>query len=280
MDQYGYCYSYPPYDQLMDYLRDSSEEVDFLSQENASLRQENSTLRLVYFLSQENSTLRLVNTDLKNQLTESSVNQFNLSPESPSLPIIKGIGDNNGIGGGPTKNNNHRVGPSREAPVTSPTSVLGNHDKGFDEKPEIVSLAKSISTRHSAYLKMNRLKPPPIKTSNRLRASAAPFVPGNTRQVQQPTVPAVDESKKEEVDPLVYYTQGMPKTELCNKWQRRGVCPYGVRCQFAHGDGELRPVIRHPKYRTVVCRTVLAGYICPFGHRCHFRHALTDQENA
>ncbi|KAE8713358.1 Detected protein of unknown function [Hibiscus syriacus] len=74
------------------------------------------------------------------------------------------------------------------------------------------------------------------------------------------------------------YNQGMMKTELCNKWQETGSCPYGDHCQFAHGIAELRPVIRHPRYKTQVCWMVLSGEACPYGHRCHFRHSLTEQE--
>ncbi|KAI3751876.1 hypothetical protein L2E82_22967 [Cichorium intybus] len=76
------------------------------------------------------------------------------------------------------------------------------------------------------------------------------------------------------------YDQGMSKTELYNKWQETGAYPYpyGDNCHFAHGISELRPVIRHPRYKTEVCRMVLAGDICPYGHRCHFRHSLTDEE--
>ncbi|KAE8716183.1 Zinc finger CCCH domain-containing protein 15 [Hibiscus syriacus] len=87
---------------------------------------------------------------------------------------------------------------------------------------------------------------------------------------------------KEEEEPLELevYNQGMFKTELCNKWQETGACPYGDHCQFAHGIKELRPVIRHPRYKTEVCRMVLAGDACPYGHRCHFRHALTEQESS
>lgn len=77
---------------------------------------------------------------------------------------------------------------------------------------------------------------------------------------------------------LEVFNQGMFKTELCNKWQQTGACPYGDHCQFAHGMSELRPVIRHPRYKTEICRMVLAGDHCPYGHRCHFRHSLTDQE--
>ncbi|KAJ6364644.1 hypothetical protein OIU76_029581 [Salix suchowensis] len=52
----------------------------------------------------------------------------------------------------------------------------------------------------------------------------------------------------------------------------------GMELEFAHGIGELRPVIRHPRYKTQACRMVLAGGACPYGHRCHFRHSLTDQD--
>lgn len=87
------------------------------------------------------------------------------------------------------------------------------------------------------------------------------------------------EEDKEAVE-LEVYNQGMMKTELCNKWQETGACPYGHHCQFAHGITELRPVIRHPRYKTELCRMVLAGDTCPYGHRCHFRHTLTDQERS
>lgn len=84
-------------------------------------------------------------------------------------------------------------------------------------------------------------------------------------------------AKKEE-EAFEVCSQGMFKTELCNKWQETGTCPYGDNCQFAHGIAELRPVIRHPRYKTEVCRMVLAGDSCPYGHRCHFRHSLSEQE--
>merc|ERR1719204_919108 len=62
------------------------------------------------------------------------------------------------------------------------------------------------------------------------------------------------------------------KTELCRSWTELGYCPYGSdRCQFAHGMEELRPVIRHKKYKTVKCKNFLAGY-CPYGARCCFIH--------
>ncbi|XP_044322968.1 putative zinc finger CCCH domain-containing protein 21, partial [Triticum aestivum] len=58
-----------------------------------------------------------------------------------------------------------------------------------------------------------------------------------------------DEAKGDgEVVELEAYRQGTQKTELCNKWEG-GACSYGGRCRFAHGLQEMRPVIRHPRYK-------------------------------
>ena len=40
---------------------------------------------------------------------------------------------------------------------------------------------------------------------------------------------------------------GLYKTELCRSWEEKGTCRYGPKCQFAHGEEELRKVARHPK---------------------------------
>ena len=40
---------------------------------------------------------------------------------------------------------------------------------------------------------------------------------------------------------------GLYKTELCRSWEEKGTCRYGTKCQFAHGEDELRNVPRHPK---------------------------------
>lgn len=47
---------------------------------------------------------------------------------------------------------------------------------------------------------------------------------------------------------------GLYKTELCRSWEEKGTCRYGSKCQFAHGEEELRKVARHPKYKTEICR--------------------------
>ncbi|KAJ4884066.1 Zinc finger CCCH domain-containing protein 14 [Raphanus sativus] len=98
---------------------------------------------------------------------------------------------------------------------------------------------------------------------------------GSDSVTQKVCVPTKGERDALEVE---VYRQGMTKTELCNKWQQTGACPYADNCQFAHGIDELRPVIRHPRYKTEVCRMIVTGATCPYGHRCHFRHSLTEQE--
>ncbi|KAL8241877.1 hypothetical protein R6Q59_012179 [Mikania micrantha] len=134
---------------------------------------------------------------------------------------------------------------------------------------ERVKLPKSISVRSKGYLKK-------IQAADESASRS---------QDHDRVKPASDMQRvyirgKEEKEPLELrvYNQGMTKTELCNKWQQTGACPYGDHCQFAHGIEELRPVIRHPLSKTQVCRMVLAGDPCPYGHRCHFRHALTEEE--
>ncbi|XP_022770014.1 zinc finger CCCH domain-containing protein 14-like [Durio zibethinus] len=127
------------------------------------------------------------------------------------------------------------------------------------------SLPKSVSVRSTTYLQVNREQ----GSSDQQRVvnpSVRVYVPHEATRSEDKAIE------------LEVYNQGMVKTELCNKWQETGTCPYAQNCQFAHGITQLRPVIRHPTYKTKVCRMVLAGQTCPYGHRCHFRHSLTDQE--
>ncbi|EGO04708.1 hypothetical protein SERLA73DRAFT_173919 [Serpula lacrymans var. lacrymans S7.3] len=65
---------------------------------------------------------------------------------------------------------------------------------------------------------------------------------------------------------------GLYKTELCRSWEEKGSCRYGSKCQFAHGEEEIRKVARHPKYKTEICRTFWVSGACPYGKRCCFIH--------
>lgn len=51
-----------------------------------------------------------------------------------------------------------------------------------------------------------------------------------------------------------------------------GYCRYGAKCQFAHGSQDLRPVVRHRKYKTEKCKNFEKNGVCPYGPRCRFIH--------
>jgi len=70
--------------------------------------------------------------------------------------------------------------------------------------------------------------------------------------------------------------QNLYKTELCRSWVESATCKYGTKCQFAHGQHELRPVIRHPKYKTEICKTFHSNGTCPYGKRCRFVHNTAE----
>jgi len=74
--------------------------------------------------------------------------------------------------------------------------------------------------------------------------------------------------------------QNLYKTELCRSWIETGICRYGHKCQFAHGEHELRPVLRHPKYKTEICKTFSLTGHCPYGNRCRFVHMMPGGKTA
>ncbi|KAK8537257.1 hypothetical protein V6N13_042193 [Hibiscus sabdariffa] len=242
---------------------------DMINRHNLCLTRLREAAKEAEVLRQENSSLRSVNRDLNKQLSaliQASVqNHFSSSDYNTTpfelLNALRGLSlGSDGVG---------------EADISdeSPTSVM----EGAGDV-ERVMLPKSISVRSNGYLKMINQAGASHrgKTRGPTRTGNASQLSGAVNVQQKVYV----QGGKEEEEPLELevYNQGMFKTELCNKWQETGACPYGDHCQFAHGIKELRPVIRHPRYKTEVCRMVLAGDICPYGHRCHFRHALTEKE--
>jgi len=80
------------------------------------------------------------------------------------------------------------------------------------------------------------------------------------------------DQQQQQVDDQTTSQQQRYKTELCRTFEENGNCPYGSKCQFAHGRAELRTVSRHPKYKTEMCRTFHTTGYCPYGPRCHFIH--------
>lgn len=71
---------------------------------------------------------------------------------------------------------------------------------------------------------------------------------------QRPTKVAGSHDQRVVKDPSRY------KTVLCNKFEALGKCPYGPRCQFAHGTADLRrrlsqPAIASPHESSVATTT-------------------------
>lgn len=88
---------------------------------------------------------------------------------------------------------------------------------------------------------------PPSATPQALDVAATDAAPVRSPKPaprREPDSPALDGLPK-------YAKTVLYKTEPCRGWEAVGSCRYGVRCQFAHGAHELRPVPR-PKSKTVV----------------------------
>lgn len=68
------------------------------------------------------------------------------------------------------------------------------------------------------------------------------------------------------------------KTELCKNWLERGTCPYGNKCQFAHGPSDMRVREHKPAYKTRPCQAFVETGMCAYGVRCKYRHGDDDEQ--
>ncbi|KAK8647585.1 hypothetical protein V6N13_121316 [Hibiscus sabdariffa] len=250
---------------------------DMINHHNLCLTRLHEAVEVTEALRQENTALRSANRNLNKQLSTliqaSKRDHFASSDHHNPTPFdlvneLQGLCLGAGGGGGGAV--------EEEVPDESSTSMM----EGAGDV-ERVMLPKSISVRTNAYLKM-MMSSQTAGVSHRGK-TRDPTRLGNASQLNgavkvQQKVYVQGGKMQEEPLELEVYNQGMLKTELCNKWQDTGACPYGHHCQFSHGIEELRPIIRHPRYKTEVCRVILAGDVCPYGHRCHFRHALTQHD--
>lgn len=86
-------------------------------------------------------------------------------------------------------------------------------------------------------------------------------------------MPSADSAPKPS-GPQRRHPEGTYKTRMCDNWLKLGDCPYGRKCQFAHGAGELRAKVRpraqeSPTQATpITSKAVLADDI-DFAIRCH-----------
>ncbi|XP_042271114.1 mRNA decay activator protein ZFP36 isoform X2 [Thunnus albacares] len=135
-----------------------------------------------------------------------------------------------------------------QAPVSKPKQLPFRPDRSM-------SLTESSSTLLSSFGQLKNLEAFPSSPATTV-APPPGFPPSSNLPAQLP--------------PLL--SSNRYKTELCRGFQETGSCKYGNKCQFAHGEAELRGLYRHPKYKTEPCRTFYNFGYCPYGSRCHFIH--------
>jgi len=115
-----------------------------------------------------------------------------------------------------------------------------------------------------------------IASLNKNQSNSFSQTPTNNLFVQSVVSPEEIENEKKEATKSIIEEelakQSLYKTELCRSFSDTGSCRYGHKCQFAHGEHELRPLLRHPKYKTEYCKRFSTTGNCPYGPRCRFIH--------
>ncbi|KAI5952228.1 hypothetical protein KGF54_003094 [Candida jiufengensis] len=92
-------------------------------------------------------------------------------------------------------------------------------------------------------------------------------------QLQFQQLQLQQEQQQQQQNKLKPINTQLYKTELCQAFMRMGVCPYGLKCQFAHGEQELKYVERPPKWRSKPCSNWSKFGSCRYGNRCCFKHS-------
>ena len=77
------------------------------------------------------------------------------------------------------------------------------------------------------------------------------------------------------VIPLIYKY----KSELCKNYEILGYCPYGDKCDYAHGIKELRGINNNNQnFRIKKCKFFFLNGFCPYGNRCQFSHKIFNNQ--
>lgn len=103
-------------------------------------------------------------------------------------------------------------------------------------------------------------QPPQVQVSN----VESQFPQDQFPQDQQSQLQLDD--KKASVNTQLY------KTELCDSFVKLNYCPYGNKCQFAHGHNELKLIERPANWRSKPCVNWARFGSCRYGTRCCFKH--------
>lgn len=161
-------------------------------------------------------------------------------------------------------------------PVNRNTTTKPNYYEGKGQKSELVVLPPQIPS--SAFIDASSpdaWAPRPVSQPVSVPLAVSPSV--------EDLSPSSSPVKRQDIESELN-KQNLYKTELCRNWVsttlipdlhlqlETGQCRYGTRCQFAHGEHEIRDVLRHPKYKTEICRTFHTTGTCSYGKRCRFVH--------
>jgi hypothetical protein len=69
------------------------------------------------------------------------------------------------------------------------------------------------------------------------------------------------------------------KSELCKNYEILGYCPYGDKCDYAHGIKELRGINNNNQnFRIKKCKSFFLNGFCPYGNRCQFSHKIFNNK--
>lgn len=156
--------------------------------------------------------------------------------------------------------------PCKDAGVTPLTLANLALLPRWPSRSSSVSLAFSDSDSASSASSV----PSPVRAPAKLAPpKLAPSKPAPRKTKPAPPMADIEDvvpSKRRLLNPKLY------KTEMCRTYSKNKRCPYGQRCQFAHGANELKDVMRAPNYRTKQCVNWARSLSCPYGDRCCFRH--------
>ncbi|MBW0518725.1 hypothetical protein O181_058440 [Austropuccinia psidii MF-1] len=144
------------------------------------------------------------------------------------------------------------------------SSAYTGYPQQYIDPQTLLAYSNALASTPSNLLELYGLKPELLATGT---DALARLVNGTDLD----SLDKIKEPKSQGPSPANKKTN-LYKTELCRSWEEKGSCRYGSRCQFAHGQDELRSVNRHPKFKTEICRTFWLHGSCPYGKRCCFLH--------
>ncbi|KAK4515685.1 Glycerol-3-phosphate/dihydroxyacetone phosphate acyltransferase [Mucor velutinosus] len=160
------------------------------------------------------------------------------------------------------------------------------------DRSEVKSLSISGDEGNkSVYRPRHQQTPHPLQPQPQQLAEAHKEHHHQPQQQQQQQIPSPSPSQQTQQQNSPLY-----KTRLCERFETEGSCPYGPKCNFAHGVVELRGRTtgdasnqqQHQQdksddrinvdsngnqlFKTKLCEKFMKDKFCQYGPKCHFAH--------